>query len=192
MADDPTLSDSELAGRAQAGDRKAFEVLVQRYKQPLFRLVRRYIGSEEESYDIIQDAFISAWMALRRFDREKSFEVWLRAITLNKCRDYSRRQNVRRKFLRFFAPAESEQVSAPVPEENDRDAFESRRLHRLDQAIADLPAFYKEPLLLILVGQLSQQQAAEQLQTTAKAIEMRVRRARAKLAEALADLKEQG
>lgn len=188
MADESPPTDFELASRAQAGDRRAFEALVQRHKQPLFRLVRRYTGNEEESYDIVQDAFISAWMALHRFDRQRSFAVWLRAIALNRCRDYSRRQNVRRRFLQFFPPAEA--VSGTGPETNDRDALESERLRRLDQAIAALSAFYKEPLLLMLVSGLSQQQAAEQLQTTAKAIEMRVRRAKAKLAEALADLKE--
>ncbi len=73
----------------------------------------------------------------------------------------------------------------------DAAAVEARdavRLRRLDQAIAALPAFYKEPLLLIMVSGLSHQDAAEQLKTSAKAIEMRLRRARKKLAEALADL----
>ena len=190
MADESPPADSELASRAQAGDKRAFDLLVQRHKQPLFRFVRRYTGNDEESYDILQDVFISAWMALRRFERERSFAVWLRAIALNKCRDYSRRQNVRRRFLRFFAPAE-EPVEV-ARETGDREAAESERLRRLDQAIAALSTFYKEPLLLMLVGGLSQQQTAEQLHTTAKAIEMRVRRAKAKLAEALADLKEKG
>ena len=191
MADDPTPSDSELAIQAQAGDRHAFELLVHRHKDPLFRLVRRYIGSDQESYDVVQDSFISAWMALGRFNPEKPFEVWLRAIALNKCRDFGRRQTVRRKFLRFFAAAEAENISEAAVENNDREALEAKRLHRLDQAIAALPAFYKEPLLLIMIGRLSQQETAEQLHTTVKAIEMRVRRAKAKLAEALADLKEE-
>ena len=190
MADESPPADSDLASRAQAGDRRAFEILVQRHKQPLFRFVRRYTGHDEESYDIVQDVFISAWMALHRFDRQRPFAVWLRAIALNKCRDYNRRQNVRRRFLRFFAPTEA--ATEPGPETSERDAVESERLRRLDQAIAALSAFYKEPLLLMLVSGLSQQQAAEQLQTTAKAIEMRVRRAKAKLAQALADLREKG
>ena len=58
---------------------------------------------------------------------------------------------------------------------------------QLDQAIACLPAFYKEPLLLTTVSGLSQQDAAAQLKTTTKAIEMRIRRARKKITEALAE-----
>ena len=56
---------------------------------------------------------------------------------------------------------------------------------RLDAAIAALPAFYKEPLLLTAISGLSQKDAALQLNTTVKAIEMRVRRARQKLQQEL-------
>jgi RNA polymerase sigma-70 factor (ECF subfamily) len=127
-------------------------------------------------------------VALKRYDRDKSFAVWLRAIALNKCRDYGRRQAVRRRFLRFFAPHESELANEPDVERT-MEAAEAKRLQRLDKAIAELPAFYKEPLLLTTVTGLSQQETAKQLNTTAKAIEMRIRRARKKLAAALSDLK---
>ena len=188
--DNTVQSDSDVAVRAQTGDRQAFELLVLRHKEPLFRLVRRHIGNDDDAYDVVQDSFISAWMALKRYDREKSFAVWLRAIALNKCRDFGRRQTVRRRFLRFFAPRESELVTTNEPElESAAEAAETKRFQRLDKAIAELPAFYKEPLLLTTVSGLSQQETAAQLNTTTKAIEMRIRRARKKLAEVLADLK---
>lgn len=190
MTDDSIPSDNELAGRAQTGDRRAFNLLVQRQKGPLFRLVRRYIGNEDDSYDIVQDTFISAWIALKRYDPQKPFAVWLRAIALNKCRDYSRRQAVRRRFLKFIAPREADLSSVEqYVHSAEWEAAEARRLARLDAAIGDLSPFYKEPLLLTTVAGLSQQEAAQQLNTTTKAIEMRVRRARKKLAEALSDLK---
>jgi RNA polymerase sigma-70 factor (ECF subfamily) len=95
--------------------------------------------------------------------------------------------SVRRRFIRFFAPAQAELDSATgAIAASEHDSAESARLDRLDEAIAALPAFYKEPLLLTTVSGLSQQQAAEQLRTTPKAIEMRIRRARKNLSEALA------
>lgn len=186
MTDDATRSDTELALRAQGGERHAFDLLVRRHKGPLYRFVRRYAGNDDDSYDIVQDTFVSAWMALQRYDRQKSFPVWLRAIALNKCRDFGRRQTVRRRFLRFIAPHEAEVSTEYEPE---GDALEAKRLQRLDRAIAALPSFYKEPLLLTTVSGLSQQEAAAQLNTTTKAIEMRIRRARTKLREALLDPK---
>jgi RNA polymerase sigma-70 factor (ECF subfamily) len=72
------------------------------------------------------------------------------------------------------------------------DRREAERLRRLDSAIAELPSFYKEPLLLTTVGGLSQEETAKQLGTTTKAVEMRIRRAKKKLNSALADLKREG
>jgi RNA polymerase sigma factor (sigma-70 family) len=185
VADGPAKSDSELACRAQTGDRQAFDLLVRRHKGPLFRLIRRHIGAEEEGRDVLQETFVSAWLAIRRYDANRSFVVWLRAIALNKCRDFGRRQSVRRRFLRFFAAQDSESSTvAEATLTGDDDVVEAERLQRLDRAIAALPHFYKEPLLLTLIGGLSHREAAEQLKTTAKAIEMRIRRARKKLAEA--------
>ena len=62
---------------------------------------------------------------------------------------------------------------------------EDDRLRRLDDAIAMLPALYKEPLLLATIGGLSQQATAAALKTTPKAIEMRLRRARQQLSSLL-------
>ncbi len=62
---------------------------------------------------------------------------------------------------------------------------EAAHLRQLDRAIASLPQRYKEPLLLTLISGLTHQAAADQFHTTAKAIEMRVRRAKARLRIAL-------
>ena len=60
-------------------------------------------------------------------------------------------------------------------------------MRRLDMAIAALPSVYKDPLLLTTSGGLSQAEAARALKTTVKGVEMRIRRARLKLAEMLAE-----
>jgi RNA polymerase sigma factor CnrH len=172
-------SDQDLAKLAANGDRAAFGELVCRYKEPLYRFVRRYVGNGDDAYDLIQDSLLAAWMALDRYDASRPLGPWLRTIALNKCRDFSRRQSVRRLFLNLFA-AQSESHTAPA-ESRSEDAG----LDQLDQAIATLPAFYKEPLLLTAVSGLSHQEAAEILKTTPKAIEMRLRRARKRLARSL-------
>ncbi len=186
MSDDPNDIDRPLAMAAVGGDRRAFEELVRRHKAPLYRFVRRYVGESDDAYDVVQESFVSAWTALRRFDVKQSFGAWLRTIALNKCRDYGRRKSVRRRFLMLFALENP--PSAPVATadtEGDEDKEESLRLRLLDQAIAGLPRRYKEPLLLTTFSGLSQQQAAVALKTTTKAVEMRIRRAKQKLREAL-------
>jgi len=166
--------------QAKAGDKAAFEALVRREKAGLYAFVRRYVGDPDEAYDIVQDSFIAAWRSIRRYDPAKPFGVWIRTIALNKCRDYGRRAAVRRTLLRTFA-AEPEAMPESARSEGDD------QLRRLDMAIAALPSVYKDPLLLTTSGGLSQAEAARALKTTVKGVEMRIRRARLKLAEMLAE-----
>jgi RNA polymerase sigma factor CnrH len=178
--------DRTLAIAAKGGDRAAYEGLVRRYKTALYRFVRRYVGDADDAYDIVQEAFVAAWLAFKRFDPAQSFTTWLWAIALNKCRDYGRRRSVRRRILQLFASETAQPIERePADADREGDEQEIHRQYRLDQAIARLPRLYKEPLLLITVSGLTHQEAAAQLKTTPKAIEMRIRRAKRRLVEVL-------
>ena len=186
--DESAPSDEALALRAQQGDRRAFDALVTRHKSVLYRMVRRYVGDADEAYDILQDAWISVWETLHRYDAKRPFIAWVRVIALNKCRDYSRRRRFRRLILQVFAVEPAVTARPGLPEEEDEEALAARddlRLQQLAEAIAALPPLYKEPLVLTTAGGLTQEATAALLKTTAKAIEMRLRRARSKLIEAL-------
>jgi RNA polymerase sigma-70 factor (ECF subfamily) len=186
--DESATSDEALALRAQQGDRRAFDALVTQHKSVLYRMVRRYVGDADEAYDILQDAWISVWETLHRYDAKRPFLAWVRVIALNKCRDYSRRRRFRRLILQGFAGEPAVTTRPGLPDEDDEEALATRddlRLQQLAEAIAALPPLYKEPLVLTTAGGLTQEAAAALLKTTTKAIEMRLRRARGKLIEAL-------
>ena len=180
--DDP---DRPLVRAARDGDRAAFSEIVRRHKTPLYQFVRRYVGDADDAYDILQDTFVAAWQGLRRFDVQQTLTPWLRKIALNKCRDHGRRHVIRRRLLTLFhaqSSVESPWIADSNPELESPDL---ERLRRLDQAIVRLPRRYKEPLLLVLMAGLTHQQAGAQLGITAKAVEMRIRRAKEKLRMAL-------
>ncbi len=190
MTRDGGQTDEELAARAAGGDRAAFDDLVRRHKAALYRFVRRYVGHSEDAYDVLQNTFLSAWRGLPRYDAARPFLPWLRTIALNKCRDFGRRQFVRRLMLRAHA---TESVDPPgLTAEADLESVEAYRLGRVDAAIAKLPPFYKEPLLLTIVSGLSHIEAAKLLKTTPKAIEMRVYRARRKIQDAVGNFDAEG
>jgi RNA polymerase sigma factor (sigma-70 family) len=173
-----TLSDEALASEAKAGDRAAFDALVRRHKNAIQGLCRRYLGNADDAYDVLQDAFAAAWLGLARYDPSRAFGPWLRTIALNKCRDFGRRRSVRRLLLSAFR-----REPAPATEPRESAETDDRRLARLDKEIAALPSAYKEVLILTALGGLSHQQAAEELGLSAKAVEMRVYRAKKRLAE---------
>jgi RNA polymerase sigma factor CnrH len=178
--------DELLAARAAAGDEHAFADLVRRHKEPLYRLLRRYTGDADEAYEAAHEAFIAAWSALRRYDPQRPFIFWLRAIAINKARDRGRRMAFRRL---IFGPdgldrgPALETPDSAIPADEAVIARESSA--RLDHAIARLPARLKEAILLTAFEGLSHQEAADLLAVSAKTIETRVYRARQTLARAL-------
>jgi RNA polymerase sigma-70 factor (ECF subfamily) len=182
----PQSPDDELAARAVAGDERAFAWLMRRHKDGLYRFIRRYTGDADEAYDLLQETFTAAWTALKRYDAERSLPTWLRRIALNKCRDWSRRRAVRRWLTR------SEPLDSPLglnlPDTGlspEAETMAGQHLARLDQAVAALPRGLKEPLILTALDGLSQEEAGRVLGLTAKAVELRVYRARRALAATL-------
>jgi len=181
------LSDEALATSARNGDRAAFDELMRRHKDAVYRFVRRYVGNSDDSYDILQDTFISVWESLKRYDTTRSFMAWTRTIALNKCRDFSRRQQFQRLFRQLYAaePKRLPLSPAQLAEITEREAQDASDKNQLDAAIAALPVLYKEALLLTTMGGLSQEAAAGILRTSPKGVEMRLRRARQHLMASL-------
>jgi RNA polymerase sigma-70 factor (ECF subfamily) len=183
LSADDSPTDAELAARALNSDDAAFALLMARHKQWVHLFIRRYVGSsQDDSYDLLQETFFAAWQALARYQPALPFGAWLRSIALNKCRDRSRRNKVRRFLLGSPGPdSELPEVVdlAPGPEELASDA---QRAQLLAAALRQLPRGLQEPLLLTTLEGLSHQAAGELLGISAKAVEMRVYRARAQLA----------
>ncbi|MBX9461090.1 MAG: RNA polymerase sigma factor [Brevundimonas sp.] len=157
-------------------------------KAPLFRFVRRYVGDEQDAWDLLQDTYAAAWINIRRYDPTRPFEAWLRTIALNKCRDWSRRRFVRRLVRGVVDLSSPEAMSVPDGAEPAEDRIEaSATLARLNEAMSRLPPHLKAPLLLTAIEGRSQAETAEMLGLSVKAVETRAARARRKLAEALGD-----
>ena len=179
--------DSAHVERVLRGDRGAYGLLVSRHKAWLFRFIRRHAVNTEDANDILQETFASAWRALSRYDRNRPFEIWLRRIALNKCRDQGRKQKIRRTVFMLTHPfADAERHVPSLTPAADTLMIADEALAWLQTAIAALPAHLRAPLVLTALEGLSHKEAADVLGTNVKAIENRVARARAKLAIVLA------
>jgi RNA polymerase sigma factor CnrH len=177
-------TDAALAARSLRGDDVAFARLMSRHKGWVYQFVRRYVGNHADAYDVLQDTFFAVWRGLSRYQPDRPFGFWLRRIALNKCRDRNRREVVRR-LVGGGAPAtddDSADIIDPSPDPSML-AETGQELGLLEAQIRQLPRSLKEPLLLTALEGMSQQQAAEVLGVSAKAIETRVYRARARLME---------
>lgn len=180
----------DLQARAAAGDSRAFAQLMQGTKARLYRFVRGYVGDADEAYDLVQETYAAAWLAIRRYDPARPFEAWLYRIAINKCRDWSRRRRVRRWLL---SAGDLTTPEAMAVADGARDASEAlataQALAQLGQAVAALPPQLKEPLILTAIEERSQAETALLLGISVKTVETRVARARRRLAVTLAGLR---
>ena len=172
--------DAALVRRCLEGEGSAQQALVERHRPTIWRLARNATGSHEQAFDITQEAFVSAFAALSRYDTSRPFAAWLTRVALNKCRDWSRRRAVRRLF-EFGMPEGLEVASADDAALPDRIAEGRAELAAVSRAIADLPTRLKEVLLLRAIEGMSQAETAALLGISEKAVETRLARARGKL-----------
>jgi len=80
--------DQKLVERAQRGDKRAFELLVEKYQRKLARLLSRFIRDQAEVEDVTQEAFIKAYRALPAFRGDSAFYTWLYRIGINTAKNY--------------------------------------------------------------------------------------------------------
>lgn len=180
-----SLSDGELATLSIAGRQAAFAEIVRRYRQPIFRLARAFVGEVDEALDLVQETFVAAHQALARYDPQRPMRAWLSTIAVNKCRDWARKRAVRR-FFSFAAPLDEQaEIIADDQAAIDDAVADRQELARVTRAISTLPMNLREPLVLRTIEGLSQAETAEVLGISQKAVETRLYRARARLLKKL-------
>ena len=81
-------ADQQLVERVQKGDKRAFEVLVLKYRHRIFSLVLRFVRDPDEVQDVVQEAFIKAYRALPAFRGDSAFYTWLYRIAINTAKNY--------------------------------------------------------------------------------------------------------
>jgi RNA polymerase sigma-70 factor (ECF subfamily) len=173
-----------LLERIRAGDQRACEALVRRHGGRMLAVARRFLRTEEDSADAVQDAFLSAFRSLGGFERNSALGTWLHRIVVNVCfmrlRARSRSREVR---IDDLLPTfdETGHHSHPVrPWEDDALARLTRAetRARVRACIDRLPAPYREVLVLRDIEELDTEQTAQQLGINPGVVKTRLHRAR--------------
>ena len=93
-------TDSAAVARARAGDKEAFQALVEKHSRNVFRLAYRMTGNEEDAEDVVQETFLKAYRNLQGFGGHAEFSTWLHRIAANCSVDLLRRRVPRETNLR--------------------------------------------------------------------------------------------
>jgi len=194
----PTRNDEDavLVGATLDGDERAFERIMRRYNQRLYRLAVSVLGDPSEAHDVLQESFVRAFYLLSSFTAQSSLGAWLARIVRNEAIDRLRARAARNKLITLEADlpqndnADSnwlEEKSIVDGTQFDLETNEARtRMRRvLEQAIQSLPEQFRAVFVLRELEGLSIKEAAEYLDIPSATVKTRDHRARSMLRELL-------
>jgi RNA polymerase sigma-70 factor (ECF subfamily) len=171
--DAAALQSMQLVRAATGGDLNAFEQLIERFQRRVYGFAYQHLRDLDEAQDLTQEIFVKLYRNLDRYDTERPFEPWFWKLAANTAINY-RRKRVPTPMDRQSGP------EAASPERREHDPV-------LVEALSELDASYRLPLLLHYYADLSLEQVAMSLNLSVPAIKSRLHRARALLRNALAD-----
>jgi RNA polymerase sigma-70 factor (ECF subfamily) len=177
-------SDEALVERARARDRAAFELLMRRHNQRIYRVVRSMLRDQDEIEDVIQQAYLQAFLHLDQFGGAARWSTWVCRIAINEALARLRQQG---RYVSIDAASEdvmSDFEGAPSADP-ERAAAGREFSHMVEQAIDGLPEIYRAVLIMREVEGMSTLEAAAVLDVEPEVIKTRLHRARASLRAAV-------
>ncbi|WLD93572.1 RNA polymerase sigma factor SigW [Alkalihalobacillus sp. AL-G] len=180
-----------LVRLVKKGDQKAFEELVDIYKNRVYHICYRMLGNSHEAEDMAQEAFLRAYLHIERFNEEHKFSTWLYRIATNLTID-----RLRKKKPDYYLDADvagsdgltlysQVAVAEQLPEEKI-ETFELQE--RIQLEILQLPPKYRSAITLKYLEELSLKEISEILQIPVSTVKTRIHRGREALRKRLTDL----
>jgi RNA polymerase sigma-70 factor (ECF subfamily) len=174
------ITDEQLVARAQAGDTRAFEVLVRKYQHKIVQLVGRLVG-EGDAPDVAQETLIKAWRALKGFQGNSAFYTWLYRIGINTAKNHLVSRG-RRPSNQDIDMADAEQYGH-TEFLSDVDTPEAVLLSeeikdKVTEVIARLPPDLRQAITLRELEGLSYEEIAEVMECPIGTVRSRIFRAR--------------
>ena len=179
-----TQNDEELVRLGQAGDTKAFDELVDRYRDKVFRLSFKILRHEDDAAEAMQDAFLSAFRGLKNFKIESTFSTWLYRIATNAALMKYRK---RRDGHVSLEQSQSSNEDAEPMQLTDwstqpvQDLLDSETRDVMEEGIQRLSEELRTVFVLRDVEGLSNTEVAEVLHLSVAAVKSRLHRARLEL-----------
>lgn len=185
------MTDSELLEAIREERPGAFDALVDRYGDRLFRFGRRMCGDREDASDVLQETLIAAYKALKTLDHPEAMRTWLYRVASNAClmmRRKGKYEPEREISLEELMPLGEDGPRAEIPDASDLPDAEAERgeiVARVREAIGDLPPAYRIVLVMRDMEGLSTREVAEALGIGEPGVKMRLHRARLMVRKAL-------
>ena len=182
MDQSAALSDEDAVRRVLAGDAASFELLMRRYNQRIFRVVRSIVGNDGEAEDVVQDAYVRAFEHLAQFAGRAKFSTWLTRIAVHEAMARQRR----RKSMQLVDLSDPKNLGIEPLMENETAeqlACTKELGGILTQAIDTLPDELRAVFTMRIIEDLDTQETALCLDLSEANVKVRLHRARSLLKE---------
>jgi len=190
------LPDDALVARAKQRDFEAFETLVARYEDKVYRLAFRFVRNETEAKEIVQETRLSVWRKLDGFKGDAQFSSWLYRVTANaalmRLRAQRRHPEVSTEELEpgFLDTHPATLGPMTAPGDNwarrpDEELQSEEVRHQIQDAIDALPEIYRTVFLIRDVDGMSTEETAQALGLSIPTVKTRLHRARMALRGAI-------
>lgn len=180
------MSDLEVVERIQRGEAALFEVLMRRYNARIYRVVRSILGREADVEDVMQQAYLNAFLHLDQFAGQAQFSTWFTRIAVHEALRRARKAD------RMPHVDESPDMEPAVDRLADREPSPEHRAYGremaalLEQAVDALPDGFRSVFVLREVEGLTTRETAECLDVNEDTVKTRLHRAKAQLRRDLA------
>jgi len=169
-------ADEALVAAFKGGDVRTFDALFTRYGQPIFGYVYRSVGDPALAEDLTQEVFLKAFLHLRRTTADTSFKAWIYRIATTTCID-AHRATARRPLGVYDEEALALLADGAAGNPEQRQLQREQR-RAVQQALATLPAHYRQALILRQLQGLAYAEVGEALGISVEAVTSLIHRAR--------------
>jgi len=171
-----TLTDEEIITRVKAGDLALYEVIMRRYNQRLYRIARAILHDDTEAEDIMQDAYVRAYIHLHQFAGRSAFSTWLTRIAVHEALTRLRSRN---RHPQVDVTEYDREISMKTPSNSldpEQSASTGQLREFLEAAVMNLPESYRTVIMLRDIEELSTAETAEALDLTEENVKVRLHR----------------
>jgi RNA polymerase sigma-70 factor (ECF subfamily) len=176
------VSDLLCVQRVKAGDVQAFTMIVSRYGEMVFTIVRKIVENREDAEDITQEVFIKAFKALGQFREESTFSTWLYRIAYN-----TTISELRKRKLFYFSAKDNLFVDNDFVTDDDEEEIEIKLQH-LENALKKLPPDELFLITLYYMDEQSIENISKVCNMSVSNVKVKLHRIRKKLAVEISKL----
>ena len=176
------IEDFDLVDRAVGGDEKAFALLLQRYRRPVYHMVLKMVRNVDDAEDLTIEAFGKAFRSLHKFKKDFTFSTWLFRIATNNSIDFIRKRKLNTLSIdNAFTDEDGQSVPMAIQDMNlnpQDEAIKAQKEEIIRVVVGMLPAKYQKLVRLRYFQELSYEEIAEEIDAPLGTVKAQLHRAR--------------